>query len=208
MDTLAVVGSALGLGLAAGLSLYGTAFVLGLAIQLEWIRLAPEWGAVGVLADPAVLIITGILFVVEFLADKIPWLDSAWDAVHTFIRPIGGALLASRVLGELSPAAEVIAFVLLGGVTLAAHTAKASVRLAVNASPEPFSNIAVSTTENLLVVGTVWLAANHPIVTLAVGLVGLVGAVSLTVWLGRRAVRGLRALWGRWASPAAGRAPQ
>lgn len=204
MDTLGVVGSALGLGLAAGLSLYGTAFVLGLAIRLEWLALAPQWKAVGVLADPVVLTIAGILFVVEFLADKIPWLDSAWDAVHTFIRPIGGALLASRVLGDLSPAAEVIAFILLGGVTLAAHTAKASVRLAVNASPEPFSNIIVSSTENALVVGTVWLAVNHPIVTLALGVGGVAAAVSVTVWLGRRAIRGLRALRRRWASPAAG----
>jgi hypothetical protein len=192
METLALLGTALGLGLASGLSLYGTVFVTGLAVHLGWIRLAPDWHGLAVLADPVVLAPAGVLFAVELLADKIPWLDSLWDGVHTVIRPIGGALLATRVLGELSPAAEVVAFLLLGGVTLTAHGAKASLRLLVNTSPEPLSNGVVSLSENLLVGAGVWLALAHPLVALALGLVGLAACAAVTFWLGRRLLRGLR----------------
>jgi hypothetical protein len=193
MDTLALLGSALGLSVASGLSLYGTAFVAGLTIRLGWLHLPPGGDALAVLADPVVLTVAGILFAIEFLADKVPWLDSAWDAVHTLIRPIGGALLASRVFGELSPATEVVALLLLGSVTLATHGAKASARLTVNASPEPFSNLLLSLSENGLVAAGVWLALAHPLVALAAGLVVLVLAVTTVAWLGRRAVRVLRA---------------
>jgi hypothetical protein len=109
------VGAALGLAIASGLSLYAAVFVSGLAIRLEWVHLAPAWTSPAVLADPVVFAVSGVLFLVEYLADKIPVVDSLWDAVHTVIRPVGGALLASRALGELSPAAEVLALLLLGG---------------------------------------------------------------------------------------------
>jgi len=200
MDTLALLGTALGLSLTSGLSLYGAAFVTGLTIRLEWVRLAPGWEALAVLADPIVLTVAGVLFAVEFLADKIPWVDSAWDAIHTIIRPIGGALLASRVFGELSPTAEVIALLLLGSVTLAAHSAKASVRLLVNASPEPFSNLLLSLSENAVVAGGVWLALSHPLLTLSLGLVVLAGALFLTVWLAGRVIRSLASRWPRMRS--------
>jgi hypothetical protein len=133
----------------------------------------------------------------EFLADKVAWVDSLWDAVHTVIRPIGGALLAIRVFGDLNPAAEVVALLLLGGVSLAAHGAKASLRLTANASPEPFSNWLLSFTENALVVGIVWLALSHPILALVVGVAGFALAVTLVVWLGRRAVLAFRAFRAR-----------
>lgn len=200
MDTLGLVGTALGLGIAAGLSLYGTAFLTGLAIHLGWVRLVPGWEPLAVLADPVVLTIAGVLFAIEFFADKIPWVDSLWDAIHTLIRPIGGALLALRVLGDLSPAAEVIAFLLLGGVTLATHSAKASVRLVVNASPEPVSNILVSLAENGVVAGAVWLALTHPLLTLALGLGTLALAVTVTGWLASRTLRALRRSWTRSTS--------
>lgn len=196
METLALLGTALGLSLASGLSLYGAAFLVGLALQLGWVKLAPGWEPLAVLADPLVLTVAGLLFAVEFFADKIPWVDSAWDTVHTVIRPLGGALLATRVFGDLHPAAELIALLLLGGVTLTAHGAKASVRLVANASPEPFSNLLLSLTENALLAGGVWLALTHPLVTLAVGVVVLVLAVVAIVWLGGRALqaaRGMRA---------------
>jgi hypothetical protein len=193
METLALLGTALGLGLASGLSLYGTVFVTGLAVHLGWVRLATEWQGLAVLADPVVLVPAGVLFAVELLADKIPWLDSLWDGVHTVIRPIGGALLATRVLGDLSPGAEVLAFLLLGGVTLTAHGAKAGLRLLVNTSPEPFSNSAVSLSENVLVGAGVWLALAHPLLALALGLLGLAVCAAVTIWLGRRFVRALRA---------------
>jgi hypothetical protein len=185
------VGAALALAVASGLSLYGAVFVTGLAIRLGWVQLSPAWAALGVLGDPVVLAVSGVLFAVEFLADKVPVVDSVWDAVHTVIRPVGGALLASRALGELSPAAEVLALLLLGGATLATHAAKATTRLAVNASPEPVSNVLVSLAENGLVAGAVWLALTHPLLALWAGLLALAIAVTLTVWLGRRALDAL-----------------
>jgi hypothetical protein len=183
------LGAALGLAVASGLSLYGTVFVAGLAIRLGWVHLAPAWASLEALADPIVLGVSGVLFAIELLADKIPLVDSLWDAVHTVIRPIGGALVATRALGELSPSAQVLAFLLLGGATLATHAAKASTRLVVNASPEPVSNILVSLTENGLVVGAVWMALAHPVLALGVGLIAVVAAVTLTVWLARRVLR-------------------
>jgi hypothetical protein len=200
MDTLALVGSALGLGLSAGLSLYGAAFLTGLAIRLEWVRLGPGWDGLAVLGDPIVLGVAGLLFAIEFLADKIPVVDSLWDTVHTVIRPIGGGLLALRALGDLDPASQVVAFLLLGGATLAVHGAKASVRVAANTSPEPVSNLALSLTENALLAGGVWLALAHPYVAFGVGLLALAGSVALVVWLARRVGRGVRALRARAAT--------
>lgn len=198
MDHLTLLGTALGLAVASGLSLYGAAFLTGLLIQLGWVRLAPGWESLAVLADPLVLTVAGGLFAVEFFADKVPWVDSAWDAIHTVIRPIGGAILASRVFGELSPPAEVVALLLLGSVTLATHGAKASLRLAVNASPEPVSNVLLSLTENTLVAGGVWLALTHPLLALGLGLTAVALALAGLVWLGGRAVRVLRRR--RWPS--------
>jgi len=196
------LGAALGLAVASGFSLYGAVFVSGLAIRLGWLHLAPSWASLGVLADPLVLGVSGVLFAVEFLADKIPVVDSLWDAVHTVIRPVGGALLASRALGELSPAAEALALLLLGGATLATHAAKATTRLAVNASPEPVSNVLLSLAENSLVAGAVWIAFAHPLLALGAGLVAVAVAVTLTVWLGRRALGALgRLCRGRAVDP-------
>jgi hypothetical protein len=200
MDHLALLGTAIGLGVSAGLSLYGTAFLLGVAIQLGWLHPAPPYDGLWIVGDPLVLTLAGVLFTIEFLADKIPWVDSVWDALNTLIRPVGGALLAMRALGDLSPAAEVIAFLLLGGVTLATHTAKASVRLAVNTSPEPFSNILVSFAENGLVLASVWLAIAHPWIALTLGLVSVVTAIWLTIWLAGRVLAALRAFRARAAA--------
>jgi hypothetical protein len=192
METLALLGTALGLSLASGVSLYGAAFLTGLAVQLGWVRLAPGWEPLAVLADPLVLTVAGFLFAIEFLADKVMWVDSAWDVLHTVIRPVGGALLASRALGDLSPVAEILVLLLLGGATLATHAAKATTRLAVNASPEPVSNALVSLAENGVVALVVWLALTHPFLALGAALVALALAVTLLVWLGRRAAGAVR----------------
>jgi len=191
-ETAGPIGAALGLAVASGLSLYGAAFVSGLAIRLGWVHLAPGWTGLSVLADPVVLGVSAVLFAVEFLADKIPVVDSLWDAVHTVIRPVGGALLATRALGELSPVAEVLALLLLGGATLATHAAKATTRLAVNTSPEPVSNVLVSLTENGLVAVAVWMALAHPLIALGVGVVAVTVSIMLTVWLARRVIGVLR----------------
>ncbi len=163
MEVLQTLSVALGLAALSGYSLYLTVFSTGLAIHLGWIHLAPQFESLSVLGDPAVLIVSGILFVLEFFADKIPWVDSIWDAVHTVIRPVGGAFLATRALGHASPVFEVIVALLGGAMSFASHSLKASTRLVVNGSPEPFSNIAVSTGENVMVVGVIALLWHYPI---------------------------------------------
>jgi hypothetical protein len=143
--------------------LYLTVFSTGLAIHYGWVHLAPQFESLSVLGDPAILIVSGVLFALEFFADKIPWVDTIWDAVHTVIRPVGGAFLATRALGHTSPVFEVIVALLGGAMSFASHSLKASTRLVVNGSPEPFSNIAVSTGENVLVVGAVALLWHYPV---------------------------------------------
>ncbi len=130
MDRLNLLGVALGLACLAGINLYLTVFVTGLAIHFHWITLGPAYQSLEVLGHPAVIIVSGILYFLEFFADKIPWVDSAWDAVHTVIRPIGGALLAIQVLGHPSPAFTVIVALLAGGTSLVTHTAKSATRRA------------------------------------------------------------------------------
>ena len=163
MEVLQTLSVALGLAALSGYSLYLTVFSTGLAIHFGWVHLAPQFQSLSVLGDPAILIVSGILFALEFFADKIPWVDSVWDAVHTVIRPVGGALLATRALGQTSPVFEVIVALLGGALSFASHSLKASTRLVVNGSPEPFSNIAVSTGENVMVVSAVALLWHYPI---------------------------------------------
>lgn len=162
METLQLLGAALGLATLAGINLYLTVFVTGLAIQQHWITLSAQYQGLAILGEPAIVIVAGILYFIEFLADKVPGLDSAWDAVHTAIRPIGGAFLTLRALGTPDPIFDVIVALLGGGVALTAHSAKAGTRLLVNASPEPFSNIALSTAEDVGVLGGLWLIKSYP----------------------------------------------
>src|SRR5438045_8865651 len=125
--------------------------------------LAPAYQSLEVLGNPVIVAIAGILYFLEFFADKIPWIDSAWDAVHTIIRPIGGALLAIQVLGHPSPAFTVIVALLAGGRSLIAHTAKASTWLASNASPVPVTNTALSLAEDAAVRGVPALVTLRPV---------------------------------------------
>ena len=134
------------------------------------------------LADPWIIGVSGILFLLEFFADKIPWVDSTWDAVHTFIRPIGGTLLALAALGEIDPALTVVAALLSGGTSLITHSAKAGSRLLINMSPEPVSNIVASVGEDGLVLGGLGLMAFAPVVSFFVFL----AVVILAIWLIRK----------------------
>jgi uncharacterized membrane protein len=168
METLALLGAALGFATLSGINLYLTVFATGLAIHNHWITLSTPYQGLAVLGEPTVIAIAGVLFFIEFLADKIPGVDSAWDAVHTAIRPIGGAFLALRVLGTTDPTYEVIIALLAGGVALTAHGAKAGTRLLVNGSPEPFSNIAVSMVEDIGVLGGLLLMYAHPAIAFVV----------------------------------------
>lgn len=168
MERLNLLSVALGLAALAGVNLYLTVFATGLAIHQHWIALSPQYASLGVLGEPVVIVISGALFALEFFADKIPWLDSAWDAVHTVIRPIGGAFLAIQTLGNSSPSFDVVIALLAGGTALITHSAKAATRLATNTSPEPFSNIALSLGEDVAVVGGLALIYHHPIVAFAI----------------------------------------
>src|ERR1700736_5032827 len=168
MEVLQTLSVALGLAALTGYSLYLTVFSTGLAIHLGWVHLAPQYSSLSILGDPAILIVSGLLFALEFFADKIPWIDSVWDAVHTVIRPIGGAFLATRALGHTTPVFEVVVALLGGAMSFASHSLKASTRLVVNGSPEPFSNIAVSTGENILVLGAATLLWHYPVAVFAI----------------------------------------
>jgi uncharacterized protein DUF4126 len=153
-----------------------------------------------VLANPYVLIAAGVLFVVEFLADKIPWIDSAWDAIHTFIRPLGAAVVGATAIGAVNAETAIIA-ALCAGVSLSGHSAKAGTRLLANHSPEPFSNIALSLAEDALVVFGSWLALTHPAIMLVIALAFLIAFG----WFAPKAFRVIRleflatgALFRRW----------
>jgi hypothetical protein len=197
LDLLAV---ALGLAVLAGINLYLTVFVSGLAIHFHWITLGPQYQSLEVLGNPWIITIAGILYFLEFFADKIPWVDSIWDAVHTVIRPIGGALLAIQVLGHPSPAYTVIVALLAGGTSLVAHTAKAATRLASNSSPEPFSNIGLSLGEDAAVLGGLALVHFNPVLSLVIFLIcigaffyfapRILRAMKVKIWLAWRKLNG------------------
>lgn len=182
LDLASLAALAAGLGWASGLRLYALVFVLGALARFAGVHLP---GGLGILAHPLVLGISGLLLVVEFFADKLPWLDSAWDAVHTFIRIPAGAALAAAVMGDQGGALQ-LAMGLLGG-TLAAgtHLAKASARAAINTSPEPFSNVITSFGEDALFAGGMWTLLHQPLLFLGVLVVFIVLAVLLIVVLWR-----------------------
>jgi len=163
MEVLETLAIALGFATLAGLNLYLTVFITGLAINMQWVDVSTKYPELMVLGEPAILIAAGIFFALEFFSDKIPWVDSLWDTVHTLIRPVGGGLLAIHTLGTTDPAFDVIIGMLAGGTTLIAHGFKSGSRLAINASPEPFSNIAASITEDVAVIGGLALMSYNPI---------------------------------------------
>jgi hypothetical protein len=200
MDILNLLGTTLGLGLAAGLRLYATVLALGVALRMEWLTLPAELAPLQVLAHPAVLTVAGVMYVMEFVTDKIPWLDSAWDAAHTVIRPLGAAGLALTAFGQMDPAARVGLALLCGGVALSSHATKAATRLAVNQSPEPVSNVGLSLLGDAAVPAFVWFTMEHPVLTLVVSVVALV----VIFWVLARMVRLLRSGWAalrrRWSA--------
>ena len=162
MNPIETLGLALGAGFSSGLNLYATVATLGLLQRFGVLHLPPS---LQVLSHPWVLGIAIALYLLEFFADKIPYIDTVWDAIHTFIRPPAAALLAFAAAGGASPEWRWGAALIAGGVTLASHGTKASARAAVNASPEPFSNWALSFGEDVLAVWLTWMAAVHPFAT-------------------------------------------
>ena len=191
MDVLTTLGRTLGFSFAAGVNLYATVALLGLASRYGWVALPPQYEAF----DSDLVIGAALLmYVVEFFADKIPYFDTIWDMIHTAIRPIGGALIAVTTLGEASPGMEAAVMLLGGLVAGSSHLTKTSTRAAANASPEPFSNWFLSLGEDVFVVGLGLLALQFPLIALGVALVLLLlVAVFFTVivrsvrrWFGRR----------------------
>lgn len=158
----------------AGINLYLTVFLAGLVGRLGWMQLPAD---LNFLSDNLSLAVAGGLFVLEFFADKIPYLDSAWDAIHTFIRVPAGVLLALGAIEGLSPQATFFVALAAGFVSFGTHGAKSSLRLAVNSSPEPFSNILISLAEDGLIAVAYWVFLNHPWI-----LVGLIVVTVIAAW--------------------------
>ena len=181
--TLADIALAAALAWGAGLRAYAVIFAVGLAGAMGWIELP---GHLEVLQHPVVIAASGFMTLVEFGADKLPWLDSIWDAVHSFIRIPAGAALAALAFGDSSNAVIVAAAILGGGLAAAMHAAKAGARATINLSPEPFSNWAASLTEDALVPLGLWLAIAHPLVFFALLVACLIAAVFLVrlLWRG------------------------
>ena len=174
IETIGVIA---GSGWASGLNLYLATLMLGIAGRAGWADI-PE-----VLTRTDVMIVAGALFVVEFFADKVPFFDSFWDAIHTFIRPLGAAAVGAVIAGDSGSVGAAVGGVLSGVLAFDAHSAKASTRVLVNTSPEPVSNIAVSLFEDFSVAALVVLAVTYPVVTIVVVAILVVAATALTIWL-------------------------
>lgn len=190
MSAAEIVALAASISLLTGWRLYLVVFATGLAMKYGWVALPDQLRSLDVLANNWIIGIAGVGAIAEFFADKVAWVDSAWDAVHSFIRPLGGAMLSLAIVDAGDPAWQVGSFLLGGGAAFIAHAGKAGARTLVNTSPEPFSNIAVSTGEDVATVGLFALAIANP---LAAALIALV-LVILSLWLVLAARRALKRL--------------
>jgi hypothetical protein len=169
----------------SGINLYATVATLGLLARFHLVELPGELDFV---SRGWVIATAGVLYLIEFLADKIPLVDSVWDAIHTFIRVPAGAVLAASAFTHFAPAVRVAALLAGGTLALGSHAAKASVRMTANASPEPFSNFFLSTLEDIFTIGLTALAAFHPVVVLCI----VILFVFLLIWLAPKGLRALR----------------
>jgi hypothetical protein len=183
------------LAFASGLNLYATVAVLGLCSHYRLVTLPEQYRAFD---NPLVIGAALTLFAIEFVADKIPWLDSLWDAVHTAVRPIGSAIVAVTAMGDASPGITTLAALVGGSVAMTTHLAKAGTRAAVNASPEPFSNWILSLGEDVLAIGISYAALQHPLLALMVAVALLIAILAFATVL----VRALRRRLARRPGPA------
>ena|SRR5215210_2144800 len=200
MEIIAALGRTMGFSFAAGINLYATVAILGLASRYQWVSLPPQFKAF----DNDLVIGTAIvLYVVEFIADKIPWFDSIWDAVHTAIRPVGGAVIAVTTLGDASPTTQTLVGLLGGTLAAGSHFSKAGTRAVANTSPEPFSNWFLSLGEDAFVVGLGVLALKYPAAAAVVVIVSTILIAVFATWI----VRGIRRRFGSARPPAVRSAP-
>jgi hypothetical protein len=194
VEILATLGRTMGFSFAAGINLYATVAVLGLAKRYGWVQLPEQFA---VFDNDIVIGVALVLYVVEFIADKVPWVDSLWDAVHTVIRPVGGALIAVATLGDASPAVEGLVALLGGTLAAGTHFSKAGTRAVANTSPEPFTNWALSISEDVFVVGLAALALKYPVAAAVVVLAGVILMVLFMTWI----IAAVRRRWGRSGTP-------
>ena len=187
MGVIETIALSMGLGWASGINLYATLFMLGVLQHTGHVALPPE---LAIVADPLVIVAAGVMYCVEFFADKVPGVDTAWDAIHSFVRIPAGAVLAAGAVGDVSPAAELAAGLLGGTLAAGSHALKAGSRIAINASPEPFTNWTASLAEDVLVIAGLWTALNQPGLFLA----GLAAFVALAIFTLPKLWRGLRRL--------------
>ena len=187
MEVLALAAST---SLLAGWRLYLVTLVTGVAMKFGWIDLPQHLAALDVLASPWVIAAAALGTLAEFFADKIAWVDSAWDAVHSFVRPLGGALLSLAIVDAADPTWQIASFLLGGGGALIAHAGKAGARTLVNASPEPFSNVAVSTAEDVATGGLLALAIANPIAAALIAAILVIASLWLVI-AARRALKRL-----------------
>ena len=191
MEAIAALGRTMGFSFAAGINLYATVAILGLASRYHWVSLPSQYQAF----DNDFIIATALgLYVIEFVADKIPWFDSIWDTIHTAVRPIGGAVIAVTTLGDASPTTEVLVGLLGGTLAAGTHFTKSGTRAVANTSPEPFSNWILSLSEDAFVIGLGVVALKYPLVAMGVVIVGAILIAAFATIL-------VRALRRRWARP-------
>ena len=188
MGLIELLGLATSVSLLSGWRLYLTVFATGIAMYSGYVDLPENLKMLDALGNPWVIAVAGVGAVAEFFADKVAWLDSIWDGLHTLIRPLGGALLALAVVDSGDPAWQVIAFLLGGGAAFASHATKATARAAVNTSPEPVSNILLSTTEDVATGGLLLLTFANPVAAAVVVMLLLTAAI-WGLWRGWRFVR-------------------
>ncbi len=179
MSAVQLIALASTVSLLAGWRLYLVTFAVGLAMKFGWVALPQQLHALDVLANNWIISIAAVGALAEFFADKIAWVDSAWDAVHSIVRPVGGALLSMAIIDGADPAWQVGSLLLGGGAALIAHAGKAGARALVNASPEPFSNVAVSTGEDVATAGLLGLAIANPVAAAIIAVI----LVMLSLWL-------------------------
>jgi hypothetical protein len=190
MEAYTALATLFSLGFFSGLNVYAVIFVSGLAIRFGWLKLIPSLASLEVLSHPAVLIVSGTMYALEFFADKIPWIDNIWDGIHTIVRPLAAVFLALHVMGDQDPAIKIVAAVICGTLALTSHAAKAGTRLSTNViSPaEPFSNIGLSLAEDAVVIGSLYFVYNHPFIALGIVLL-LIGFI---IWFAPKLFRAIR----------------
>jgi hypothetical protein len=188
MELSAAITLALGVAWASGLNLYAAVATLGILGVTGNLDLPPD---LQLLQHPVVIAAAGFMYCVEFVADKIPGVDSTWDTLHTFIRIPAGAALAAGAVDDVSPEVQLAAFLLGGGVAAGSHAVKAGTRILINTSPEPFSNWTASVVEDGLVIGGLTLVALNPTIFLVLFVI----FIALAIWLMPKIIRGIKRLW-------------